>query len=232
MKNTHFFSIAVLILIVFSFNACTSSTDAKDTNINGYLYDAQGQPVADAGILLSYNTDIEPDRPELFIRFTLSQSCNVKLWVTKQAQQDTVKLILDCEMWAGEHSVEWNAKNTAGLQVVNGYYDFHITANENHVVRTVFLNQDYYTSSIGYEFSAVTNHHGFFNILQDSLPFNSPDNAIDWYNEDGVYIGILSVSRYVSVWALHPDFTVPVSVDSIYVNENESTIVELHFPAE
>lgn len=212
-------------------SSCTT-TDAQDTNIKGYVYDAQGQPLADAGILLNYNTDIEPDRPGVYIAFSLSQSCNVKLWVTRQAQQDTVKLLIDSEMYAGEHCVQWNAKNTTGLQVVNGYYDFHITAMENHVVRTVLLNQESYISSTGYEFSAITDHNGFFNIPQDSMPFNSSDNAIDWYDEDGIYIGILSVNRYVSIWALHPDFAVPVSVDSIYVNENESTIVELNFPAE
>jgi methionine-rich copper-binding protein CopC len=232
MKKSLFYMLVVLIIALLAFSGCSSSTEAKDTNIKGYVYDANGEPVADAGILLSYNTDIELERPGINIRFSLSQDCDVKLWVTKQAQQDTVKLIFDCEMDAGAHSVEWNAKNTAGLQVVNTYYDFHFTAMENHMVRTVLLNQKGYISSTEYEFSAVTDQDGFFSLSQDYLPFNSLENSVDYYNEDGIYIGIMSVNRYVSVWALHPDFDIPVSVDSIYVNENESTIVELNFPAE
>ena len=232
MNKKNYYILTVIILTVITFSGCTSSTDVQNTNIKGYVYNSLGQPVANAGILLSYNTDIEPERPSTTFSFAIAEDRHVKLWITRQSHPDTVNVLIDSEMEAGCHSVEWNCKNTAGLQVMNGYYDVHILADDYYSKRTVLMNQEYYISSTGYEFNAVTDNHGFFSIPQDSLAFNSASNEVELFDEEGWYVGKLSVNRYVSVWAIHPDFAAPVSVDSIYVNESKSTVVELNFLAE
>ena len=230
MKKSAFIIIPVILAAFFVFS-CTTSTspDVEGNNIGGFVYDDSGHPIADAGILLSYNTDLDPQRPQTSISFQLSQSYHVTIWITKQSQSDTIIVLLDSILPAGAHSVEWNAQDREGIQVLNGFYDCHLTANDHHSIIPILLNQMYYNETSGYHFNAVTDNDGFFSIPQADLPFNSENNEMDWYNGDGVYAGTVSVNRYISIWALHPEYNTPVSIDSVYVNEDAPTEIELYF---
>jgi archaellum component FlaF (FlaF/FlaG flagellin family) len=225
------FTIVTVILAAFFIFSCTTSTspEVEYNNIDGYLYDDSGHPIADAGILLSYNIDLEPQRPDVIIAFDLAEDSHVTIWITKQAQSDTILVFIDSMFIAGAYVYVWDGQDSEGIQVINGFYDCHLYANSNHSIHPILLNQTYYSETSGYHFNAVTDSDGFFSLPQADLPFNSENNEMDWYNEDGVYAGTVSVNRYISIWAMHPDYDNPVSLDYIYVYEDAPTEIELYF---
>ena len=69
-----------------------------------------------------------PFNPSTRIDFSLPTESNVKLIVYNILGQEVLKLV-DNQMFAGNHSVIWNANDAAGAKLTSGIYLYKLTAS-------------------------------------------------------------------------------------------------------
>ena len=223
-------TLSVLILLIMS---CTSTTEPDDEiKIKGQVTDSSGDPVSEAKIMLTYNTESINSRPLMPISFNLTSPSSVKIWITQHNEQDTLKILVDEFVDSGNHVCYWNGKNYNEIYVVSNFYDYHISINDNQIDNKTLLNMEYFNVTgddlNNYTSFALTDDNGNYDFKVDKLPFSFSDNEIEITDENGVVIDIVRVSRIVKIWALHTDYD-PVYIDSVYVNEGSKTVGNLSF---
>ncbi len=79
-----------------------------------------------------------PFNPTTTINFSLPNKSQVVIEVLNSLGQ-RVKTLVDREISAGDHSVEWNATNSAGKPVASGMYLYRIAADEFVSVKKMML---------------------------------------------------------------------------------------------
>ncbi len=230
----NFLIIIIFCLCSFIIISCeSSSTKASD---KGYMYgkvkNAENEIIEGARIVFNYGLE-EVSRPTSEVRFDLAKVSNVKIWISKFAQTDTIRVLLDGVMSAGSHAIVWDGKNDLGQYVYNYAYDIHFETDDVNRVSTVIYSIDYsdVTGNIveDYEAYSITDSSGEFTIpLENLLVFDDLDD-IQQIDEAGNQTGnLLQISHYIKVWALHPDYEATF-VDSIYVREDKNVNVNINF---
>ena len=232
MKKTKILilTISILLLLIFS---CTDSTEPDENpKIIGNVTNSLGDPISNAKIMLTYYTESIAARSLTTFSYILSDSSNIKIWITYHNLSDTVKVLIDEPIGPGNYSVQWDSTNRDGLIEVSNYYDWHIKTGYYQIDDKLLLNLTY-IDIVGddvnnYECFAITDDNGHYDFEIDKLPFSFSDNEIEIEDENGVVIDTVRVSRTAKIWALHTDYN-PVFIDSIYINENSITEGNLSF---
>lgn len=226
MKNNVIFLIlAVIVIAIFS---CTTSTESDNNDIQGRIFDANGNPLQNAKVMLSYNIEIEENRPETVICFALAEDSHVKLWITKADESDTLLILMDEELSAGCHNVVWNGK-IDDVMILNDFYQYHLSADGYNTSKYIFFNNNYYVTEENYEYNALTNKDGWFSIPQSNLPYNSELNGLDYFDENGNCIGTYSITRNVNFHATHSSYSTVAEIDLIYIDSENPQEIQLYF---
>ena len=98
----------------------TSPNSVKDNNVSSIPDD----------FMLKQNYP-NPFNPSTTIEFSLPVSSNVKLTVYN-ILGEVVNVLIDNNLSAGTHSVNWNSTNKAGSKMVSGVYFFELKAHGNN----------------------------------------------------------------------------------------------------
>ncbi len=227
----------VLLLItlnVFILSSCNSDSTKPEgpALISGIAKNANNEIVEGAKIVFGYSLE-EVTRPMTTLRLDLPEASNVKIWITRYAQTDTIRVLLDEIMDQGSHSVVWDGKNDMGLHVYSYSYNFHLkTDAEERVIKFVYFAD--YSNVTGsnvqnFEACTTTNSAGEYSFPLENLLMFKDSAPMDYTDENGnVTEDGLQFSQYLKVWALHPDHEATF-VDSIFVREDKSLKVNLDF---
>lgn len=230
MKKSPLILLLLSLTVLFIFSCSDSTCPDQKIGIEGRVVDANGNPIADARIMLTYNLEDILDRPTTVFSFNVPEDTEVKFWITQHNVADTLIVLLDSELTAGYHSVTWDSKDTNGIMVMSNFYDYHLKIDEETTTRKYLLNQYYHNiggvAVQGYEPNAITDDSGKFKIDLDNLPFSYSDNELNMCNEDGEFIGIKKVSREVNIWALHENYNY-VLIDSVLIYEEFTGINDI-----
>ena len=89
------------------------------------------------GFELSQNYP-NPFNPTTTIEFSIPTAEHVTLEIINM-QGQIVKKLVDQEMYAGSHSIEWDATNYSGSKVASGVYLYRLTTASNSVVKKMTL---------------------------------------------------------------------------------------------
>ncbi|MGH1365981.1 MAG: LamG-like jellyroll fold domain-containing protein [Calditrichia bacterium] len=117
------------------------ANDVRDLSVNGNHGDLVGDALLGGGItgIIGTSEDRVPGRivlaqnfpnpfnPETTIRFQLKNSTDVRLEVFNTLGQKVATLV-DSKHNAGEHTIVWDATNSAGRKVASGLYLYRLTA--------------------------------------------------------------------------------------------------------
>ena len=95
---------------------------AEDIMITGYVYDSDGNAVSNASIYLTYDLDLNDNRPSTSIDLALATSDVVNLWIENMCGE-LVRNIAEDFYEAGMYSFQWDGKNNEGLLVLDGAYE-------------------------------------------------------------------------------------------------------------
>jgi len=79
-----------------------------------------------------------PFNPETSIPFTLNQETKVTVKIFNVLGQEMITL-LDRDLVAGKHLVQWNAIDKNGVYVSSGVYFYQVETNGNKAVRKMML---------------------------------------------------------------------------------------------
>ncbi len=79
-----------------------------------------------------------PFNPETSISFSIPNQSTVKLEVFNVLGQ-RVRTLVDGQLAAGEHILQWNSRNSNGLPVASGVYFYRLTAGGQTVTRKMLL---------------------------------------------------------------------------------------------
>ena len=230
MKKAHLIFLVLSLTVLFIVSCSDSTSPDKEGKIEGRVVDANGNPIAEASIMFTYNFQPTEERPLITINYFILEQSDVKLWISHHNQSDTLKVLRDEVLTAGQYHSSWNCKDSNDLTLLSNYYDYHIMINDEHRVKTLFLHM-YYEGVTGssvqnFQALALTSSTGKFSLDLAGLPFSYSDNAMELTDENGETLGFYSVSRTVKVWALHPEFD-PVFLDSVYISETGAVINDL-----
>jgi len=231
MKKPSLILIVLSLTLLFIISCSNSTSPNKEGRIEGRVVDANGNPVVDARIMLSYNLEDIQDRPGTPIIYEVPEDRDLKVWLTYHNSSDTVKVVYDGEQVSGG-SITWDGSNSNGLKVVNTFYDFHVLATDSKDYKSgkLLTNIDYQSANSSgidsYESFATTDSKGNYSFDISNLPFSYPDNEIDIYNESGQVIDTQKVSREVNIWVLHADYNYAYQAD-VYINEDLTKVNDL-----
>tara|TARA_B100001142_G_C14266429_1_gene629116 strand:+ start:179 stop:1423 length:1245 start_codon:yes stop_codon:yes gene_type:complete len=177
---------------------------AEDSMVTGYVYDSDGNAVSNASIYLTYDLDLNDNRPSTSIDLALATSEVVNLWIENMCGE-LVRNIAEEFYEAGMYSFQWDANNNEGLLVLDGAYQvkFELGSGQN-LSTTIFLKRhldDYYEECYdaeGCETIATTDEQGYFEFSQSCLGFDSSFTQTD---AEGNELGIVSVPRRLKLFA-------------------------------
>lgn len=229
------FFIMVNFSILFCLN-CSNSTgpDGTQSSIRGKVLTPEGNPVKDAIIELSYNTlqvskkasNFSEPTP-LTIRFTVPGIGKVKLWISRLNSADTVITMVDEIKAPGIYEVSWDGRNKNNKYVISGVYIYHLEFGTAKKEKEVFYTREYSNSDSidSLEYFARTDKNGEFKISQDQLPFDYQFLVTDAFGNE---IGTYKVTRQVTIWALHQDYSI-VSLSNVNVDPEKGADVILQF---
>jgi hypothetical protein len=216
--------------------SCSSSTgpDEKKSSIRGKVLTPEGNPVEDAIIDLSYNThqvstmaNDFSQMATIIIRYAVPTEGKVKLWITRKNSADTVITLVDEFKAAGSYQVIWNGRNEDDKYVISAVYNYHLEYGTIKQEKDVLYLRDYSNNDSipSLEYFARTTNNGNFEITQDELPFGYQFLMTD---AAGNVIETYGVTRQVTIWALHRDYSL-VSVNNVSVDPEEGVEVTLQF---
>ncbi|GAB4185818.1 MAG: hypothetical protein Kow00108_23260 [Calditrichia bacterium] len=229
------FLIMVNLSILFCLN-CSSSTgpDETQSSIRGKVLTPEGNPVSNAIIELSFNTlrvskkasNFSEPTP-LTIQYTVPRTGKVKLWISRQNSADTVITLVDEIKATGIYKVSWDGRNKDNKYVISGVYIYHLEFGTAKKEKEVLYLREYSDNdTIGsLEYFARTNKNGEFVISQDQIPFGYQFLMTD---DSGNELGTHKVTRQVTIWALHQDYSL-VSVHNVNVDPEKGADVILQF---
>jgi len=191
-------ALAALVLL----GACSDSATPprSDDAIRGVVLDAEGRPVAGAAIMLEHESAPLPDKPQLAIRYTHQEAGPVSVWIASFCDGDTVRLLANGDLPAGEFMFVWNGRDDLDRVVPDGVYRTHVVSAAGHTQSTAVMSWLGYAdlpAGTRVAAQATTDQRGRFQLAQDCLPFG--------HVFDG-FLGNEAVTRRVRVWALHSDF--------------------------
>jgi len=219
---------SLLILFVLSFTlfflvSCTQSTSTKiSKHIEGRVVDAEGNPIAEAKIFLSYNIQEIPYNSSSSPKTNSSQNRDVKSWISNHNESDTLQ-VFDTGV------IIWDGRDDTGMKVVSNYYDAHFLFLDsdayicNKLWRNVNFQSVYNAQFNDYTPHAVTDSSGFYSINIAKLPFSFSDNEIELYNHEVGNYRLYTVGREVNFWAYHPGYSRGYQ-DSIYIRRSTTFI--------
>ena len=177
---------------------------AEDSMVSGYVYDSDGNAVSNASIYLTYDLDLNDNRPTTSIDFALSSEDMVNIWIENMCGE-LVRNIAEEFYSAGMHSFQWDANNNEGLLVLDGAYEVKAELGSGQALSTtIFLRRhldDYYDECYddeGCETIATTNEQGYFEFSQSCLGFGHSFTQTD---EEGNALGNVSVPRRLKLFA-------------------------------
>lgn len=90
------------------------------------------------GDILSVTNFPNPFNPTTTISFDLASESNVNITVYNVKGQEVKQLVSD-QFTAGQHSIEWNGKDTNNKSVSSGIYFYQISAGESSAMRKMLL---------------------------------------------------------------------------------------------
>lgn len=230
-------SLVLLILIImcmFILSSCESdSTKPNDGGkLSGIVTNADNEAIEGAKILLSYHYE-DVERSETMFNFTLDEPTYIKAWITRLAQVDTIKTLINETIDAGCHQLVWNGNNEEGMHVYNDSYDFHLIINSEERI-TNFILLANFNNVTGdfvekYESHAVTDSNGKYSLSTENLLMYKGLEPIHYTTPDGTQSdGLIQISKYAKVWALHADYE-PAFIDSVYIKQDKNVKVNLKF---
>lgn len=191
-------ALAALVLL----GACSDDTAPthNDDAIRGQVIDGLGQPVSGASIMLEYVGESLPDKPQTGIRFTLPDAGAATIWIASYCDGDTVRMLVDEVLPAGEYTIIWDLRDDLGRIVPDGVYRVHAVTPAGHAQYPWVLFRPGYADlppDAPVAAQATTDSLGRFRLAQDCLPFGHGYGSV---------FGMETITRRVRVWALHPDF--------------------------
>lgn len=205
---------AVLFILTL-LTACSDSTkpDTTPGDIRGVVVDAQGHPVAGATVVLQHAIDppivSQRDKIQTVVRFDLPVTGPVSMWLSSFCDDDTVRMLIDGELPAGQHSVVWDGLDDLGRVLSDGVYWSHVvTVNGETRHAALMLRLGYGDLTTQEELAplALTDEHGHFALSQECLPFGHTFMGTDELGNETVTI---TVTREVRIWAVDPATGVP-----------------------
>ncbi len=99
--------------------------------------DNAGETIVPRGIELLQNYP-NPFNPSTTIRFGLSEQGRVRLVVQNVLGQE-VRRLIDGELSAGAHEVQWDGRSEAGVEVASGVYVYRLVTPEGEASRKMVL---------------------------------------------------------------------------------------------
>lgn len=185
--------------------ACSDDTTEPPQPVNqltGIVTDTEGNPIADAGILMVYELPETNNRPSTGIYFSLPETTQVLAAIFSDGYQDTVRTLADGLLPPGQHEFNWDGRDSEGLIAPSGVFHYVLIMGE-HVSDAAFsiLHSDYPadTDPTAYHFLTRTDTDGTFVLEQGPRNFDYPFNM---YDEEGNLTGIWTISRNVRFFAL------------------------------
>jgi hypothetical protein len=220
-------SVAALVWL----GGCSDSTEPSgtDSDLRGQVVDALGQPVAGATVVLQYEVDPPVggafDKPQTGLRFELPEDGLATLWVSSFCDDDTVRMVVDGELPAGQHMFVWDGKDDEGLTMPDGVYHFHlVTASgaSQQPFLLLYLGYDNLPEDAVLAPLAVTDARGGFALSQACLPLGFVFDTLD---EVGQVIGQATVTRSVRVWAYDPHSGVLADSPAVTIDPDNGAVV-------
>ncbi len=101
------------------------------------IFSAVGDAAQPAAFGLSQNAP-NPFNPNTTIRYSIATAGNVRLEIYSTTGQ-LVRTLVDGSVGVGSHEVEWNAKDTRGVDVASGAYIYRLQSEGDVQVRRMML---------------------------------------------------------------------------------------------
>ncbi len=209
--------VAGLFLALPSLHGC--SDDGSRPAIRGVARDAAGEPVAGAGVAITYHPrfTVPRDKPRTGISFQVPEPVHGLVWITDPCTGSLVRVLHDGPLPGGTHLMVWDGKDDAGIVRVEGVYEANLKLGDARVQYPFFYFGDSYLplhEVAGREWHAVTDAQGRFEIPLTCLAF-------------GESLSGLELPWEATLWAVHPDHDATGQI--IAVDPNQGAEVELKF---
>ncbi len=166
-----------LIIICFAFLPafCGCGDDnvhpRLDDGIVGQVTDGAGNPVAGAAIGLVFNTQA-PDpfaKPSTGLTFDMPDAGHLKVMILNAAGE-TVRILVDEESPAGNHSVFWDSRVATGDLAPNGPYSMVVEVQQQEIASAYILISNQGVETLFERANATTDAEGYFRIPRDLVP--------------------------------------------------------------
>jgi len=165
----------------------------------------------------------------VIIRFNVSQPGPVKVWISRYAEDDTVRVLMNATAMAGNYMLLWDGRDQEGLQVINQIYQSHIACDGQITTNNLLVNTGY-SGEVDLDSTAyytLTDGEGKFEIASETIACTH-NVVFELTDELGNEPGTVELSRELKVWALHHAHGITAS-QKLMFRENGPTKAELQF---
>ena len=239
-----FINAVTLLTFVLMLSSCTDDYDEDDMFTGlpvSYVYDSNGDPVADAKIVVQLDFNaydstgvlIRPvydwaDSLHSSIRsmFNISDSIYISFLVRDHYSKDTVNVLFEGIVPPGVFVNEWDRKNSEGKYVKNGVYETVYTefGKSDSIVEVFTLVHGYDTVSENeIEYITYTDKRGrfYFDMCYAVPPYElHPPFYTETYGPE-----TLKFSEYIKIWAIK-DGLGNAYIDSVNVDEDDKVVIQ------
>jgi hypothetical protein len=199
--------ILLVIATMALIGACNDATPPEPINsdLRGQVIDAQGRPVADAEIILQYETSPsfpwQQGRPQTMIGFTVEEIGHVTVWISDYCDGDILRLLVDRELEVGGYAITWDGLDDAGRFLPDSVYRIHVETDSGLVESPMmYLRPGYDNIAPGTDLAAlaVSDAQGRFALSQSCLPLGYVTPTDDGLGDP---TNVFTITRDVRVWA-------------------------------
>jgi len=230
-----------MLLLLF---ACSCSEEPYDpglvrpTWIRGKVIDEEGLAVPNAAILMTYGLSRKSSRTQpaksTLSRNDLPDTLEVQTRIVDSCRDETVRFISEVRAILEPLFLIWDGRDDDGKLVFPGPYDFQMDYSDTTVFGEIFFAPRSYPAEAdpaAYRHFTKTNTNGLFEFSQECLAFGQEITLLD---EPGAPGDVITVPRYVKVWAIHEDYLTGVTEDSVFVDPEvgAQVTIELRVPEE